>query len=72
MFEETRAVRAGPLDADAQQLAVAAQPLEQLSVTCTCRLEVTDVEDLAPFVDHRRDVNVLVGIDAADDDALNI
>jgi hypothetical protein len=72
VFEQTRTVRAGALDADAQKMAVAAQEREQLAIAGVRGLEVANVKDLAPFVDHRRDVDVLVGVDAVNDDALII
>ena len=67
---EPGAVAAGALHPDTDKFTVAAHPAEQLPVAGCRRLERRDVVYAAGLVDHRGDMKVLVGVDAAVDAGL--
>jgi hypothetical protein len=67
MTSDPRPIGAGRLDAYPGEVAVRAEPGEHRTVTCPRRRERLRGEHLAGGIDHRCGVQVLVGVDAADD-----
>jgi hypothetical protein len=63
---EASAVGAGALDADLGERAEALQPLPQRRVALRVGFEGGRVEDSSSLVDHRRDVDVLVGVNPSE------
>jgi hypothetical protein len=66
---QPRAPRPTPLDTDRDELTEAAQPCQQAPVPVACRSKRRGVQDPTEVIDHRGDVDVLVGIDPAEDPA---
>jgi len=67
--QQTRAIAAGGFDADTFELAEGAHPGEHLAVALPGRREAPTGQELVTSVDDGSDVKILVGVDAANDDA---
>ena len=65
--QQARPVGPRAFDADADGLAERAHPGQHPLVALARAGKAFGAQDAVPFIDHRRDVQVLVGIDAADD-----
>src|SRR5690242_12560411 len=66
--EQPRAVGAGRLDANTPKRAEGAHPGEHLLVAVPGRREALACEDAVTLIDDGRDVQILVGVDAAGDE----
>ena len=60
-------VRTGALDPDLRDRSDRGHPRQQQGIALRCGVESGGSQDMADHVDHNGDVEVLVGIDAADD-----
>jgi len=69
MAQQSGAVASGCLDADALELAEGAHPRDQLAVSLPGSGEAATAEKPVLLVDNGGDVEIFVGIDAADDTA---
>ena len=67
--EQTRAIAAGRFNADALDVPERSHPCQHLPVSLTGGGEASGSQNAILFVDDGRDVQILVGIDAADDAA---
>ena len=65
--EQASAIAAGRFDADAPELAERSHPAEHLPVALAGGGEASRSENAVMFIDDRRDMQILVGIHAADD-----
>ena len=63
-------IAAGRLDADALDLAEGSHPGEHQPVAATCRGEALGSQNAIAFIDDGRDMQILVGIYAANDMSL--
>ena len=65
--QQPGAIAAGRLDADALELTEGAHPGEHLPIALPGRGKASASQNAVAFIDDRRDMQILVGVDAADD-----
>ena len=68
--KQAGAIAAGRLDADALDLTEGSHPGEHLPITLPGRGEASAPQNTILFIDDGRDMQILVGVDAADDTSL--